>query len=86
MKYAARFYLRRDADITGISGTGIVAEGVQFSNGWVALTWLTEHTSVVFYPSIADVYHIHGHDGSTAVVWVDDPPEGTPVPSWVGSA
>lgn len=66
-----RFHLQRNEDITGISGTGIVAEGVQFSNGWIALTWLTEHTSVVFYPKIEDVYFIHGHSGATQVVWLD---------------
>lgn len=78
----ARFHLRRDVDATGVSGTGVVAEGVQFSNGWIALTWLTEHTSVVFYPSMADVYHIHGHQGSTIVVWLDEPPAGTPAPEY----
>ena len=69
------FQLLRNEDITGISGTGIVAEGVQFSNGWVALTWLTEHTSVVFYPSIDAVYAIHGHNGATQVVWSDAKPQ-----------
>jgi hypothetical protein len=78
----ARFQMKRLTDVTGISGTGIVAEGVQFSNGWVALTWLTAHTSVVFYPSIADVYAIHGHQGSTVVVWLDEPPAGTPAPAY----
>ena len=31
-----RFYLQRDEDATGISGTGKVAEGILFSTGWVA--------------------------------------------------
>lgn len=63
------FVLHRMEDVTGVSGTGIVAEGVEFSNGWVALTWLTEYTSVVFYPSMGSVYAIHGHQGKTDVVW-----------------
>lgn len=66
-----RFHLQRDVDETGVSGTGKIAEGVMFSNGWVALTWLTEHTSVVFYPSIIDVEFIHGHGGLTRIVWGD---------------
>lgn len=65
------FYLDRQIDETGVSGTGKVAEGVQFSNGWCALTWLTEHTSVVFYPSIDDVRFIHGHGGKTRIVFED---------------
>lgn len=66
-----RFELHRHADITGVSGTGVVAEGVEFSTGWVALTWLTEINSLVFYPAIANVYKIHGHGGSTQIVWID---------------
>lgn len=66
-----RFHLQRDVDVTGISGTGRVAEGVVFSNGWCALTWLTEHTSVVFYPGIEHVRAIHGHTGSTHIVFED---------------
>ena len=67
-----RFYLYRDVDATGVSGTGVVAEGVEFSNGWCGVTWLSQHTSVVFYPSIADVAVIHGHGGLTRVIWLDE--------------
>lgn len=67
-----RFYLQRDVDETGVSGTGRVAEGVIFSSGWVALTWLTETTSVVFYPSLDSVKHIHGHGGKTRIIMTDE--------------
>lgn len=63
------FWLRRHTDISGTSGIGIVAEGVVFTNGWCALHWLTEFTSVAFYKSIEDVEAIHGHNGSTELVW-----------------
>lgn len=63
------FVLDRVVDETGVSGTGVVAEGVIFSNGWVALTWLTETTSVVFYPNIQAVQKIHGHGGKTRLVY-----------------
>ena len=44
------FWLVRDTDVSGISGTGVVAEGVEFSSGVVALTWLSAWpTSVVFH-------------------------------------
>lgn len=66
-----RFHLVRDQDVTGVSGTGIVAQGVRFETGWVALTWLTEITSMAFYPSIGNVEHIHGHNGTTRIVWLD---------------
>ncbi len=66
-----RFILQRTEDLTGVSGTGEVAEGVVFYNGWVALIWKTGISSLVFYPSITNVETIHGHDGKTKVVYID---------------
>lgn len=68
-----RFRLRRDQDVTGVSGTGVVAEGVEFADGTVALRWLSETASTAVFASIDDVQKIHGHDGATRVVWVDPP-------------
>lgn len=67
-----RFHLQRDVDVTGVSGTGAVAEGVQFTDGSCALRWRSEHTSTAVYASIGDVETIHGHNGATRVVWVDE--------------
>lgn len=67
-----RFALWRDEDQTGVSGTGTVAEGVQFGDGRCAMRWLTPVTSGAFYDSISDVESIHGHNGATKVVWLDD--------------
>ena len=67
-----RFVLNRTEDETGVSGTGVVAEGVLFSTGWVALTWLTAVNSLVFYPSIANVEAIHEHNGKTIIEWLDN--------------
>lgn len=67
-----RFHLNRKDDATGISGTGIVAEGVQFSTGKVILGWTTRYRSVGQYDSMAEMVAIHGHDGRTAVEWVDE--------------
>lgn len=69
---ARTFALLRDTDETGISGTGRVAEGVLFSNGRVALTWLTKHTSVSVYDSMDAVEAIHGHGGKTRVVFDEE--------------
>jgi hypothetical protein len=66
-----RFHLERDVDVTGISGTGRVAEGCVFSNGWCALTWLAQYTSVAFYPSMEHIRVIHGHEGQTRIVMED---------------
>ena len=66
-----RFVLIREVDETGVSGTGIVATGVQYGNTRCALTWLTEQRSTSFYASLEAVRLIHGHGGKTRVVWCD---------------
>lgn len=67
-----RFELHRDEDSSGVSGTGRVAEGVIFSNGKVALTWLTKYSSVSIYDDIEAAIHNHGHAGKTRFVFLDD--------------
>lgn len=77
-----RFNLVRDEDVSGISGTGLVAEGVEFSDGTVALRWLDAGVSqenrargvrptTVMHESVASVVALHGHNGATYVEYVD---------------
>lgn len=66
-----RFRLIRDEDVTGISGTGVVAHGVCFVDGTAVMRWDTEHTSTAIYQSMVDLEFIHGHNGLTRVEWVD---------------
>ena len=64
------FVLVRDEDPTGISGTGVVAEGIEFSDGVVVLRWCVgENRSTVVWASIDAARAIHGHDGRTRVVF-----------------
>jgi len=62
-----RFVLNRLID-----DTGIVAEGVQFSNGKCVLTWLTTVTSVGVYDTIEDLVTIHCHGGHTQLTWIEE--------------
>lgn len=66
-----RFHLSRCEDPTGISGDGLVAEGIEFSDGTAVLRWLSPTPSTVIYMQISDVIKVHGHDGRTIVVWHD---------------
>lgn len=66
-----RFVLNRKEDVSGVSGTGVVVEGVEFSDGTVALRWLGERPSLVFWKNIEDAIGIHGHNGLTIVEWID---------------
>jgi hypothetical protein len=65
------FHFYRDKDHTGVSGTGPVVEGVQFTNGWCALRWITPQSSMCFYQSIEDVKAVHGHQGMTEIILHD---------------
>lgn len=65
------FNLVRVVDVSGVSGTGKVAQGVQFDDGCCAMRWLTNPASTAFYASIEDLVVIHGHADTTKVVWAD---------------
>lgn len=63
------FVLHRRNDATGVSGTGTVAEGVEFADGSVAVRWRGDWRSTVVYEQgMAAVRHIHGHGGATSPV------------------
>jgi hypothetical protein len=62
------FHLQRDTDVSGVSGTGVVADGVVWPDGTVSVRWRGDHPSVVFWRSLDAVKVIHGHDGATRIV------------------
>lgn len=66
-----RFILKRATDVSGVSGTGIVAEGVQFTDGTVALRWRSFISSHVIYPNAKAAESVHSHGGATKIVWLD---------------
>lgn len=66
-----RFVLVRNEDVSGTSGTGVVAEGVQFSNGRVSLHWISQYECVEDLANVAIVEQIHGHEGKTKIEWID---------------
>lgn len=66
-----RFYLKRNVDISGISGVGIVAAGCQFEDGTVIIKWLTTTSSISIFHSLVEMEHVHGHNNSTVVIFVD---------------
>lgn len=69
--FSRRFVLNRMEDETGTSGTGVVAEGILFSSGKIALTWFSHYGAVNVYDSIQVVEHLHGHGGKTLIEWID---------------
>lgn len=65
------FHLERLVDVSGVSGCGLVAEGCVFDTGETVVHWLGDHGSVNIYHSLSDVEFVHGHNGSTKLVWDD---------------
>lgn len=70
------FQLIRTEDVTGLSGTGVVAEGVEFTDGTVVMRWLTApnaapgiQPTTVMHPNIENVEKLHAHNGSSEVQW-----------------
>ncbi len=53
-----------------------MVEGVEFTNGWVALRWLSAKSSICFYQSLEEVRAIHGHGGKTELIIHDFEPLG----------
>lgn len=67
------YYLQRNEDFSGVSGTGIVAEGVVMPSGKCIHEWSQSYvTSHNIYPNINAVQHIHGHEGRTIVKFVNE--------------
>jgi len=62
-------HLIRHEDESGVSGTGEVAEVVEFDNGKAALAWYGETSSIGIYDSAEDLIEIHGHEGKTEIQW-----------------
>jgi len=60
------FRLHRHEDVTGLTGLGVVAEGVVFSARSWAMHWLSELTSI---HAVEDILAIHGHQGRTELIY-----------------
>jgi len=67
-----RFHLQRTTDITGVSGTGRVADGVLWPDQTVSIHWRGDRPSTVIWPRLEDAEAVHGHGGATRIVWDDD--------------
>jgi len=65
------FHLERTEDPSGVSGTGIVAQGVVFDDGRGAMTWLSPMKMTTTFDHISEVEKVNGHGGKTKVVWED---------------
>lgn len=66
-----RFALDRTHDVSGISGLGRVAFGVQFPDGRCATRWNGDIAQTCVWDCVEHLMEIHGHGGHTELVWLD---------------
>ena len=78
MTHTRTFVLYRDTDVTGISGTGPVADGVVYPDGVTVMRWRDVvgpnaergvRPTIVVHESPESVEALHGHGGKTRIVW-----------------
>lgn len=62
------FKLFRKRDVSGFTGTGIVAVGVRFPSGKCYVEFLGYPYTVRRYFNIETVIKVHGHQGSTVLI------------------
>lgn len=71
------FELHRTKIIEGRVSTYAVAEGVEWSDGTVAMRWLGANPSSVTHDSVESVTKIHIHSsglsGAQSLVWIFEP-------------
>jgi len=65
----------RHEDESGISGTGVVAEWVEYSDGEVVVHWTSHTPSTNHYRNFKQVEAIHGHGGKTELVTIWEQPK-----------
>ncbi len=70
-QFGKPFVLVRDTDISGVSGVGVVANGILWPDGQAAIHWTgsTWPTTTPHPGGMESVIAVHGHGGATRVVW-----------------
>lgn len=69
-----RFHFTRTEDVSGVSGTGIVGEGCELTNGKIVFSWLSNLGSVAVYDNVKTFLTVHGHEGKGRIEWIDPDP------------
>jgi hypothetical protein len=65
------FLLVRHTDVSGVRGTGTLAEGVEWSDGAVTLRWRgRSRKTSVWDGGVGALLAVHGRGGRTQVHWI----------------
>jgi hypothetical protein len=76
------FQLVRHTDVSGVRGTGTLAEGVEWSDGAVTLRWRGRWPATsVWDGGIDALLAVHGRGGRTQIHWLTTPNHVTTQPT-----
>ena len=70
-----RFKVIRPIDITGISGTGHVIDGIVFDDGTTIIKWRTQYSSITIFKSFEEFKYIHidcHPENKTEIIFLDE--------------
>lgn len=62
--------IRRHEDVHGVSGTGIVAEVIEFSDGSAVARWLGKDAMSNVAAGVKNITNVHGHGGKMEIEWL----------------
>ena len=68
-----RFFMNRLSDVTGVSGTGRVVNGVILPSGKVVLEWKHPHQTIGIYDNFQQfiIIHVESHPDANEVIFID---------------
>lgn len=72
LTFGRPFVLRRDRDVSSVSGTGIIADGIVFPDGHAAIHWRGRWPLTMPHPDGLEsilAIHDHGGRGDLHVIW-----------------
>ena len=72
--------IRRHEDVHGVSGTGVVAEVIEFSDGSAVARWLGKDAMSNVAAGIKNITNVHGHGGKMEIEWLwEQEPDADPM-------
>lgn len=69
-----KFNMYRTNDETGVSGTGCIIEGAEFTDGTIVVKWLNSLSSIGIYKNLDEFLRIHvvSHPSNGTRIIFDD--------------
>ena len=69
-----RWIMVRQEDVSGVSGVGLVAAGIEFATGEVVGAFMSKFPGSFSFPSMSVAQNVHSHKGKhdTKILYIDN--------------